>query len=372
MQHIELGLGTSFVLDCTLIADLLPDQRLALPSESYLIPWFDAVDTFLDVGPPVYFVSTNVDVTRRDGQRTLCGRFTTCQEFSVANVLEGERKRPNLSFINEPAASWIDDFLQWTNPTLDGCCRVKKNNPTQYCTARTPARLCKPCLEPGTWNITMDGLPQGTDFMRLVKHWLESPADEDCPLGGQAPYSSAVSIADDNSGITASHFRTYHKPLKSQSDFIYALDAARRIAADLSARTGTNVFPYSLFYVFFDQYAHIINITQEVLGLGLASVLFVTAILLGSWRTGIIVTLVVALTVTNVMGTMGIWGISLNALSLVNLVISLGIAVEFCSHIARAFMGAGGSGIPNGHPEAQRERDDRVWSALVDVGPSVW
>ena len=217
----------------------------------------------------------------------------------------------------------------------------------------------------------MDGLPQGTDFMRLVKHWLESPADEDCPLGGKAPYSSAVSIAADDSGITASHFRTYHKPLKSQSDFIYALDAARRIAADLSARTGTTVFPYSLFYVFFDQYAHIVNITQEVLGLGLASVLFVTAILLGSWRTGIIVTLVVALTVTNVMGVMGIWGISLNALSLVNLVISLGIAVEFCSHIARAFMGAGGSGIPIGHPEGQRERDDRVWSALVDVGPSV-
>ena len=34
---------------------------------------------------------------------------------------------------------------------------------------------------------------------------------------------------------------------------------------------------------------------------------------------------------------------SLNAISLVNLVISLGIAVEFCSHIARGFMSSGGS-----------------------------
>jgi Niemann-Pick C1 protein len=70
------------------------------------------------------------------------------------------------------------------------------------------------------------------------------------------------------------------------------------------------------------------------------------------------------------MGVMAVWGISLNAISLVNLVISLGIAVEFCAHIARAFMSAG-SGLPMDHPAGQRERDERMWTALVDVGPSV-
>jgi Niemann-Pick C1 protein len=67
---------------------------------------------------------------------------------------------------------------------------------------------------------------------------------------------------------------------------------------------------------------------------------------------------------------MGFWHISLNAISLVNLVISLGIAVEFCSHIARAFMGAG-QGLPYDHPSGVKERDERAWTALVDVGPSV-
>ena len=110
--------------------------------------------------------------------------------------------------------------------------------------------------------------------------------------------------------------------------------------------------------------------TQEVLGLGLASVLIVNALMLGSWRTGSIVTAVVALTVVTVMGVMSIWGISLNAISLVNLVISLGISVEFCAHIARAFMSAG-TGLPVDHPAGQKERDERMWTALVDVGPSV-
>jgi hypothetical protein len=30
---------------------------------------------------------------------------------------------PASSFIASPAASWIDDFLSWTNPALPKCCR---------------------------------------------------------------------------------------------------------------------------------------------------------------------------------------------------------------------------------------------------------
>ena len=66
------------------------------------------------------------------------------------------------------------------------------------------------------------------------------------------------------------------------------------------------------------------------------------------------------------MGVMGMSGISLNAISLVNLVIALGISVEFCAHITRAFMNTGNSGIL-----IQKELDARVSLALVDVGPSV-
>lgn len=346
------------------------DQRLALPADSYLVPYFNAVDKYLEIGPPVYFVSTDNDVTTTAGQKHLCGRFTTCDDFSLINTLEGERSRPGASFIAEPTAGWLDDFLQWLDPRIDTCCRVRKSDPSVFCSSRTPERLCRPCFEgrDPQWNITLSGMPEGAEFMRYLRQWLISPTDEDCPLGGLASYGSAVSLSDN--GVEASHFRTFHEPLKTQSDFIAALAAARRIASDISKATGTSVFPYSLFYVFFEQYLYIVSITQEILGLGLLSVLLVTALLLGSWRTGIIVTVVVKLTVLNVMGIMGVWGISLNALSLVNLVISLGIAVEFCSHIARAFMNAG-PGLPPEDPSSQKDRDHRVWVALTEVGPSV-
>lgn len=67
---------------------------------------------------------------------------------------------------------------------------------------------------------------------------------------------------------------------------------------------------------------------------------------------------------------MGFLGINLNALTLVNLDVCAAIAVEFCAHLSRAFMRAPGS-LPRLHPLAQKERDERTWAALADVGSSV-
>jgi Niemann-Pick C1 protein len=329
------------------------------------------MDKYFDVGPPVYFVTQGVNVTERVNQQHLCGRFSTCDEYSLPNTIQGELHRKDVSFISEPASPWIDEFFTWLNPQYD-CCRVLKSDPTQFCPPGGRQSRCQACFagrEPG-WNVTMYGLPEGEEFMHYLKQWLKSTPNEECPFAGAAQYGSAISLSADKQDVRASHFQTWNAPLKSQSDFINAFNAAHRIADDISERTGAKVFPYSVFYVYFDQYAHVVAIAQELLGLGLGAVLLVTALFLGSWRTGTIVTGVVALTVTTCMGVMGIWGISLNAISVVNLVISLGIAVEFCAHIARAFMNAG-SGLPVDHPSGQKERDERMFTALVDVGPSV-
>ena len=360
------GLSLTAIIGIQHIKDGL-DQRLALPSDSYLVPYFDDLDKHFGVGPPVYFVAEKADMTSRHGQQQLCGRFTTCLELSVANSLEAERKRPESSFIANPPAAWIDDFLQWTNPAF-GLCRVRKRDPSVFCSARDPDRACRPCLE-DEWDIAMNGLPEGEDFMRYLQQWLASPTNEDCPLCGQAAYSSAVRLSPDNSSVVASHLRTYHTPLKTQDDYINALTAAQRISSEITSRTGVKVFPYSIFYVFFDQYEHLASIAVQVLTLASIAIFLITSILLGSWRTGAVVTAVCGLAVLDVMGIMGFWHISLNAISLVNLVISLGIAVEFCSHVARAFMGAGG-GVP-WEKEGRREKDERAFAALVDVGPSV-
>jgi Niemann-Pick C1 protein len=163
----------------------------------------------------VYFVAENADVVEREGQQQLCGRFTTCMELSVANSLEAERKRPESSFLGSPPASWIEVplLIGKARPTeplgITGSAEhlwVCFAHPTARLESRVGPleRLCRPCFADQEWDSTMNGLPIEGDFMRYVTQWLQSPSDEFCPLGGQAPYSSAVRIAPDNASIVAS------------------------------------------------------------------------------------------------------------------------------------------------------------------------
>lgn len=337
------------------------DQRVALPDDSYLIDYFNDLYKYLDTGPPVYFVTKDLNATQRSHQQEICSRFTTCKPLSLTNTLELERQRPDVSYIASPTASWIDDFFLWLNPAADACCVDKVGRKSQSCFAdRDPA-----------WNITLYGMPEGEEFVHYLERFLASPTDEDCPLGGQASYSQALAIDEGKTTIRASNFRTMHKPLRSQKDFISAYAAARRIANDVSAETGMEVFPYSVFYIFFDQYASIVDLTATLLGSAVAIIFLVSSILLGSLLTGLVVTITVAMTVIDIIGAMAVFNVSLNAVSLVNLIICVGIAVEFCAHIARAFMFPSGSVMEHAKNRF-RGRDARAWTALVNVGGSVF
>ncbi|KAL6714331.1 niemann-Pick type C-related protein 1 [Lecanora helva] len=350
------------------------DQRIAFPRGSYLIPYFNDLDAYFNTGPPVYFVVKDVPVTERQHQRELCARYSTCHSYSLTNVLEQESKRREISYISGSTASWLDDFFTWLNPNNKACC--VENGKTCF-KGRDPP-----------WNTTLYGMPKGEEFIHYLTKWLHSPTNEDCPFGGAAPYSNALVIDPTTHppSVPASHFRTSHTPLRSQSDFISAYASARRIASTISEDQNISVFPYSKPYIFFDQYSTIIRLTGTLLGAALAIILVLTSLLLGSIITAAVVTLTVAMIVIDVIGTMALAHVSLNAISLVNLIICVGISVEFCAHIARAFQfpshttmekasrvvkskaqlrgGRGGNSNNN--------RDLRAWTALVNVGGSVF
>ena len=330
------------------------DQRIAVPSDSYLIDYFNDVYDYLDTGLPVYFVTREVNVTQRQHQQELCSRFSTCDEFSIAITLEQERKRPNVSYIADASANWVDDFLYWLKPPLDSD--------------------STPCVKGPypTWNISLAGMPEGTEFISYLQQWINAPTTEDCPLAGRAAYSNALVIDAERTTIPASHFRTAHTPLRSQDDFINAYAAARRIADEISTSTGVDVFPYSKFYIFFDMYARITQLAGALLGAALASVLLLTSLLLGSLRTGLVVAITVAMAVVDIGGTMAVVGVSLNAVSLVNLIICVGIAVEFGAHVARAFAFPSSAMLERAKAAGYRGKDARAWASLVNVGGSVF
>ena len=362
-RRVKVAIIVVFLGLLTTALALLPnlalglDQRIAFPSGSYLIPYFNDLDAYFNTGPPVYFVVRDVNVTSHRHQQELCARYSTCDSFSVANVLEQESQRSDVSYITGSTASWIDDFFTWLNPNNEDCCRENGD-------------VCFKNRDP-PWSPILSRMPEGKEFIHYLKKWIDSPTNGDCPFGGKAPYSTALVLDPDRLTIPANHFRTSHTPLRSQDDFIAAYASARRIARSISSAEGIDIFPYSKFYIFFDQYATIIKLTGTLLGSALAIIFVITSVLLGSILTGIVVTLTVVMIVVDVIGTMALTGVSLNAVSLVNLVICVGIGVEFCAHLARAFMFPSRSVMEKAKGKF-RGRDARAWAALVNVGASVF
>jgi len=331
------------------------DQRIALPSDSYMIQYFDDLYDYFGSGPPVYFVARDLNMTQRIHQEQTCGLFAACDTYSLASILEQESNRPNVSYINSATASWIDNFFYWLKPS-SGCCTLDDGSP---------------CLSEDEWSLNMKRLPEGARFVDLAEKWLAAPTNEECPNGGAAAYSTAVLIDANNTNIPASHWRTFHTPLQSQDDLINSYSAARRIADDISARHKIDIFPYSKHYVFFDQYRSIIHLTATLLSVAVAVIFILSSVLLGSLATGLVIALTTIMILVDILGVMAIFNVSLNALSLVNLVICVGISVEFCAHISRAFMFPSRTVMERVRSRF-RGKDMRAWTALVNVGGSVF
>lgn len=84
----------------------------------------------------------------------------------------------------------------------------------------------------------------------------------------------------------------YHSVLKTSHDYYSALRAARSISADISETLNrnlqaggknvtVNVFPYSVFYVFYEQYLTMWPDTLKSMGISVLSIFIVTFILMG-------------------------------------------------------------------------------------------
>eukprot|EP00455_Lapot_gusevi_P044489 TRINITY_DN5563_c0_g1_i1.p1 TRINITY_DN5563_c0_g1~~TRINITY_DN5563_c0_g1_i1.p1 ORF type:complete len:281 (+),score=94.60 TRINITY_DN5563_c0_g1_i1:421-1263(+) len=159
--------------------------------------------------------------------------------------------------------------------------------------------------------------------------------------------------------VKASRFMTYHTPLKTQKDYINALLGIDKAVKDIKQKTGLDVFAYSVFYVFFEQYMFIQSVAVMNTLLGGAAIFLLCLILIRNIWTSLLIVCTIGMIIIDLAGVMAIWHVPLNGISVVNMVMAIGISVEFCVHIAVAFMRTPGS------------KDERVAAALVNVGSSI-
>ncbi|TYI97037.1 hypothetical protein E1A91_D01G115100v1 [Gossypium mustelinum] len=348
------------------------EQKIVLPQYSYLQGYFNNVSEYLRIGPPLYFVVKNYNYSSESIDTNKLCSISQCNSDSLLNEIARASLTPESSYIAKPAASWLDDFLVWLSPEAFGCCRKFTNG--SYCppddqppccspndTACGLSEVCKDCTTCFRHSDLHNDRPSTAQFREKLPWFLDALPSADCSKGGHGAYTSSVEVTGYESGIIkASSFRTYHTPLNKQIDYVNSMRAARKFASRVSDSLKMEIFPYSVFYMFFEQYLDIWKTALINLAIAIGAVFIVCLVITCSLWTSAIILLVLAMILVDLMGVMAILGIQLNAVSVVNLVMSVGIAVEFCVHITHAFSVSSGN------------RNERVKEALGTMGASVF
>ncbi|KAF1793653.1 Niemann-Pick C1, N-terminal [Phytophthora cactorum] len=289
-------------------------QKEAMPSNSYMIEYFNALDVYLATGSPVYFVvetsygrnPASWSLNDESVETIFCKSKDICGTYSIPNIMNALANHGDESVTHiSPGTtySWMDDFWGFVNP-----------------------------------DKTVPPVPED-EYMSLFSMFATASAGTSCSYGGGSIYRGQFSI---------------------DTDPIPTVTSSTPAVKINSSGYGDEITAWS-----YMQYLTIIHDAYELIGLSLAAIFVITTLYLGN----VFYSLVISLTATNivvlVLGLMQPLDIMLNGLSIVNLIIAAGISVEFCGHYVRFFAKANGTG-----DERARDALRQVFTSVILVSPS--
>jgi len=206
------------------------------------------------------------------------------------------------------------------------------------------------------------GLPNGINT--CATHFLTGPTFPSAVYEflssrmGEQFYGDISWVGDDISVIRlgATHMDTVNS--KQQV-------AAMEETEQLTERWQTELpgsFMNSGAYIFFDQYRIIVAQMTTSIGLCLGAVTVISALVLAHPLSVIIVILVLGLVFTDLMGNIVLWNLDLNSISMINLLMAVGLVVDYSMHMAHNFS-LQDSSLP---------RKQRAELAVKEMGPPIF
>merc|ERR1712232_633728 len=95
-------------------------------------------------------------------------------------------------------------------------------------------------------------------------------------------------------------------------------------------------------------------------GLSIAAVALIVFATVASFVTSLIITICVAFCLLEILGFMYMLGISIDNVSVINIVLAIGLSVDYSAHVGHCFMTKGGN-----------DRNKRALESLADIGAAV-
>ena len=137
--------------------------------------------------------------------------------------------------------------------------------------------------------------------------------------------------------------------------------AMRRVKAIIEKANITGrIFPLSIGYASWETDEVIAIELYRNLALAIVCVFITTFILLADLKVSLLVLLCVILSLTNVGGFMHFWNLTIDTVSCNNLIIAIGLCVDYSAHIAHRFL-----------LEPGPSRNQRMINTMKDMGPAV-
>merc|ERR1719258_1016642 len=120
-------------------------------------------------------------------------------------------------------------------------------------------------------------------------------------------------------------------------------------------------FPYMFMFRYYEQYAIIEREALTNLGLALLAVFLIVTLF--------VVMLCVILVDVDILGLMWLWDLSIDSVAIINLVLAVGLAVDYSCHVAHAFVQMPNMLGPEATPREQRQA--RADKAVEEMGVAV-
>ena len=296
------------------------NQQTTVTQNGDLFNYFKTQEKYVDVGSPGYLVFYNI-------------YYNNTQNLALIEKMSDHLS--TLSTVQPPVYSWYKDFQKFMDPYYKDKCNknldVLKTQPLAY---------------------------QVREFLKIK---TDDPCCKEDGMCGE-PYLNDLAF-NDKGEIEASRFRFQHIPLVNQSVYVNAVlqtnAVARTYRDNFTLMEGRNktqnfvlngktvdintVFPYSLFYVYYDQYLFIRGISVQNLLIGFATI-FLAVQLVMNLKGAALTVLFCFSCVLHLIGVLYLlnfipdYTVELNAISVVNIVVALGLSVEFCAHIIIFYM----------------------------------
>ena len=252
-----------------------------VPDTSYVADFLDVYQRdFSNVyGPVVHIVyDESVDYSSRE--------FRDDYDF----VIESFRRTKYFFSSDETVASWFDDFRLFVERTGRDFDALNSN---QFTDLLKDEFLTQPGYDVYASDIVFDPATNFTTI-KASRFFIQSKGTDDAILQREMMLLARKTVK-------ASHY---------------------------------DVISFSIAFPFFDMYVVILPNTLQSLLLAVASMFVVSLVFIPSITTVIVVTLTTVSIEIGVIGFMALWGVYLDAVSMINLIMCIGFSVDFAAHIS--------------------------------------